>query len=156
MDLSEEEDKREKVFRRGELTERPGPNGPGGLGLGPLDLILVLVLDLNLVLDLDLDLDLNKDLVLDLALFPLLFLDPDLMGRVVLRFLHGGGLAGPVVSQEGGDLAAVELEGQSVHSQLVAVAVDLDQVLDVDAGLDVRRLLLDADRWFIAQQSFLH
>lgn len=72
------------------------------------------------------------------------------------EFLHGGGLAGPVVSQEGGDLAAVELEGQSVHSQLVAVAVDLDQVLDVDAGLDVRRLLLDADRWFVAQQSSLH
>lgn len=129
-------------------------------------MFLDLDLDLNLDLDLDpdlnlnpilsLDLDLNEDLVLDLALFLLLFLDLDPMGRVVSRFLHGGGLAGPVVSQEGGDLAAVELEGQSVHSQLVAVAVDLDQVLDVDAGLDVRRLLLDADRWFIAQQSSLH
>lgn len=125
-------------------------------------MFLDLDLDLNLGLDLDPDLNLNPILsldldlvlVLDLALFLLLFLDP--MGRVVSRFLHGGGLAGPVVSQEGGDLAAVELEGQSVHSQLVAVAVDLDQVLDVDAGLDVRRLLLDADRWFVAQQSSLH
>lgn len=123
-----------------------------------LDLDLDPDLNLNPILSLDLDLvlDLNEDLVLDLALFLLLFLDLDPMGRVVPRFLHGGGLAGPVVSQEGGDLAAVELEGQSVHSQLVAVAVDLDQVLDVDAGLDVRRLLLDADRWFVAQQSSLH
>lgn len=123
-----------------------------------LDLDLDPDLNLNPILSLDLDLvlDLNEDLVLDLALFLLLFLDLDPMCRVVPRFLHGGGLAGPVVSQEGGDLAAVELEGQSVHSQLVAVAVDLDQVLDVDAGLDVRRLLLDADRWFVAQQSSLH
>lgn len=121
-----------------------------------LDLDPDLNLNLNPILSLDLDLVLNEDLVLDLALFLLLFLDLDPMGRVVLRFLHGGGLAGPVVSQEGGDLAVVELEGKSVHSQLVAVAVDLDQVLDVDAGLDVRRLLLDADRWFIAQQSSLH
>lgn len=127
------------------------------LDLDPdLNLNPILSLDLDLVLVLVLDLDLNEDLVLDLALFLLLFLDLDPVGRVVPRFLHGGGLAGPVVSQEGGDLAAVELEGQSVHSQLVAVAVDLDQVLDVDAGLDVRRLLLDADRWFIAQQSSLH
>lgn len=73
------------------------------------------------------------------------------MPLVVLGFLHGGGLASPVVSQEGGDLAAVELERQSVHGQLFAVAVDLDQVLDVDAGLDVRRLLLDAHCCFVGQ-----
>lgn len=119
-------------------------------------MFLDLDLDLNLDLDLDPDLNLNPILSLDLDLVLVLVLDLDLNEDLVSRFLHGGGLAGPVVSQEGGDLAAVELEGQSVHSQLVAVAVDLDQVLDVDAGLDVRRLLLDADRWFIAQQSSLH
>lgn len=105
MDLSEEEDKTEKVFRS---------------SLKVLDLLVLVVLG-----------------------------GPGPLVLVGLRFLHGGGLAGPVVSQEGGDLAVVELEGQSVHSQLVAVAVDLDQVLDVDAGLDVGRLLLDADCWFI-------
>lgn len=73
------------------------------------------------------------------------------MSLVVLGFLHGGGLASPIVPQEGGDLAAVELEGQSVHGQLFAVAVDLDQVLDVDARLDVRRLLLNAHCCFVGQ-----
>lgn len=57
--------------------------------------------------------------------------------------LHGCGLASAIVAEEGGDLPVVELQGQSVHSQLVSVTVDLHQVLDVNSGLDVSRLLFD-------------
>lgn len=60
--------------------------------------------------------------------------------RVVL---HGRGLAGAIVTEEGGDLSVVELQGQSIHGQLVSVAVDLHQVLDVNAGLNVSWLLFN-------------
>lgn len=39
--------------------------------------------------------------------------------------LHGRCLASSIVAEEGGDLSLVELQGQSVYSQLVPVAVDL-------------------------------
>lgn len=47
------------------------------------------------------------------------------------------------MTEEGGDLSVVELQGQSVHSQLVSVTVDLHQVLDVNSGLNVSWLLFN-------------
>ena len=57
--------------------------------------------------------------------------------------LHGCGLASSIVAEEGGDLSVVEPQGQSVYSQLVSMAVDLHQVLDVNTWLNVGRLLLN-------------
>lgn len=65
----------------------------------------------------------------------------------MLLYSHGGGLSGSVVSQERGDLSLVEAERQSVHRQLLPVAINLDQVLDVDSGLQVSRLLLHTHSW---------
>ena len=44
--------------------------------------------------------------------------------------VQSGGLPGPVVSQEGCDLALVEGDAQSVHGRLGAAAEHLDQVPD--------------------------
>lgn len=55
---------------------------------------------------------------------------------------HGGGLAGPVVAQEGGDLPLVEVQAQPVDGHTAAVAVNLHQVADGDAGLELGRWLL--------------
>ena len=57
---------------------------------------------------------------------------------------HGGGLPSPVVSQEGGDLILVEVDGQSVHCQLLAIAVNLAQVSNCHPYLVVARLSLHA------------
>ena len=46
--------------------------------------------------------------------------------------LHGGGLARPVVAEEGGDLPLVEVQVEVLHRHL-PVGVDLVQVLDRDA-----------------------
>lgn len=62
----------------------------------------------------------------------------------IASILHGRGLAGSIVAEEGGYLSIIELQGQSVNSQLVSIAVNLHQVFDVDTGLDVSWLLLDA------------
>lgn len=48
------------------------------------------------------------------------------------------------MAKEGGDLSIIELQGQSINSQLVPAAVDLHQVFDVNPWLDVSWLLLDA------------
>lgn len=48
------------------------------------------------------------------------------------------------MAKEGGYLSIIELQGQSINSQLVPVAVDLYQVFDVNPWLDVSWLLLDA------------
>lgn len=61
----------------------------------------------------------------------------------VCVILHRCGLAGPIVAEEGGYLSLIEPQGQSVYSQLVPMAVDLHQILDVNTRLDVARLLLD-------------
>lgn len=56
--------------------------------------------------------------------------------------LHGGGLAGPVVAEEGGDLSLVEVDAQVVDGQLLALTVHLLQVLDRHAQLLVLGLSL--------------
>lgn len=63
----------------------------------------------------------------------------ELRGRVV----HGGGLARPVVAQEGGDLALVEADAEAVHGGHGAAAEHLDQVLDDDALHQVGRLCFE-------------
>lgn len=63
----------------------------------------------------------------------------ELRGRVV----HGGGLARPVVAQEGGDLALVEADAEAVHGGPRAAAEHLDQVLDDDALHQVGRLCFE-------------
>ena len=75
--------------------------------------------------------------------------------------LHRCGLAGSVVAEEGSDLSLIEPEGQAVHSQLVPVAVDLHQVLDVNTWLQVSWLLLYTHSWkthtlMLCFQSFFH
>jgi len=55
---------------------------------------------------------------------------------------HGGGLAGPVVAQQGGDLPLVEVQAQPVDSHVAAVAVNLHQVADGDTRLELGRRLL--------------
>lgn len=57
--------------------------------------------------------------------------------------LHSCGLASSIVTEEGGYLSLIEPQGQSVYSQLFSMAVDLHQILDVNTGLDVARLLLN-------------
>lgn len=57
--------------------------------------------------------------------------------------LHCCGLASSIVSEEGGYLSVIEPQGQPVYSQFVSVAVDLHQILDVNARLDVAWFLLD-------------
>ena len=47
------------------------------------------------------------------------------------------------MSEEGGYLSVIEPQGQPVYSQFVSVAVDLHQILDVNARLDVAWFLLD-------------
>ncbi len=47
------------------------------------------------------------------------------------------------MAEEGGYLSVVEPQGQSVYSQLVSMAVDLHQILDVNSWLDVAWLLLN-------------
>ena len=47
-------------------------------------------------------------------------------------YLHGRGFAGPVVSEEGGDLALVEVEAEVLHCNL-SVRVDFVKVIDGDA-----------------------
>lgn len=59
-------------------------------------------------------------------------------------YSHGGGLSCAIVSQERCDLSLIEAERQSIYGQLLPVAVNFDQVLDVDPGLQVSRLLLYA------------
>ena len=48
------------------------------------------------------------------------------------KYLHGSGFAGPVVSEEGGDLALVEVEAEVLHCNL-SVGVDFVKVIDGDA-----------------------
>lgn len=57
--------------------------------------------------------------------------------------LHGCGFASSIVAKEGGYLPIIEPQGESVHSQLVAMAVHFHQVLDVNAWLNVSWLLLN-------------
>lgn len=57
--------------------------------------------------------------------------------------VHGGGLARPVVAQEGGDLALVEADAEAVHGGPGAAAEHLDQVLDDDALHQVGRLCFE-------------
>ena len=59
----------------------------------------------------------------------------------LLQSSHGGGLASPVVAQEGGDMALVHVETQLVDSQL-AVLVALGQVVHVDPQRQVCGLRL--------------
>lgn len=47
------------------------------------------------------------------------------------------------MAKEGSYLSVVELQGQSINSQLVSMAIDLHQVFNVDTWLNVSRLLLD-------------
>lgn len=61
----------------------------------------------------------------------------------VCIFLHSCGLASSIVAEEGGYLSVIEPQGQSVYRQLVSMAVDLHQILDVNTWLDVARLLLN-------------
>lgn len=65
----------------------------------------------------------------------------------MVLYSHGGGFSGPVVSEEGGDLPFVEAKRQPVDCQLLSVTINLHQVLDVDSGLQVSRLLLDTHSW---------
>lgn len=57
--------------------------------------------------------------------------------------LHGCGFPCPVVSEKGGDLSLIELQCQAIHSQLLPMAVDLDQVLDVNTWINLSWLLLN-------------
>lgn len=61
----------------------------------------------------------------------------------VIIILHSCGLASSIVAEEGGYLSVIEPQGQSVYSQLVSMAVDLHQILDVNSWFDVTRLLLN-------------
>ena len=56
--------------------------------------------------------------------------------------LHGGGLAGSVVSQEGGDLTLVEVDAEVVDSHLLPCPVDLVQVTNGGTQLQMGRLPL--------------
>lgn len=70
--------------------------------------------------------------------------DSDILQKIKISLiLHGCGLASSIVAQEGTYLSIIELQGQSIDGQLVSMAVDLHQVLNVDTWLDVSRLLLD-------------
>lgn len=62
---------------------------------------------------------------------------------VLQLILHGCGLASSVVAEEGGYLSIIEPQGQSIYGQLVSMAVDFHQILDVNTWLDVSRLLLN-------------
>lgn len=55
---------------------------------------------------------------------------------------HGGGLAGPVVAQEGGDLPLVEVQAQPIDGHMAAAAVNLHQVADGNSGLQLGGRLL--------------
>lgn len=57
--------------------------------------------------------------------------------------LHSCGFASSVVAEEGGDLSFIESQGQSIHSQLVSMTVDLHQILDVNTWINVVWLLLN-------------
>ncbi len=57
--------------------------------------------------------------------------------------LHGCGLASTIVTEEGRYLSAIEPQRESVHSQLVSMAVHLHQILDVNTRFDVARLFLN-------------
>lgn len=65
----------------------------------------------------------------------------------MVLYSHGGGFSGSVVSQEGCDLSLIEAERQSIYCQLLPVTINLHQVLDVDAKLQVSWLLLDTHHW---------
>lgn len=58
--------------------------------------------------------------------------------------VHGCGLAGSIVTQEGGDLSFVEFQAQPIDGQLVSVTVDLHKVLDVNTRFNVAGFLLNA------------
>lgn len=60
---------------------------------------------------------------------------------------HGGGFSSAIVSQKRGDLSLVEAECQSVHGKLLSMAINLDQVLDIDSKRQVIGLLLNAHSW---------
>ncbi len=57
--------------------------------------------------------------------------------------LHGCGLASTIVTEEGRYLSTIEPQRESVHSQLVSMAVHLHQILDVNTRFDVARLFLN-------------
>lgn len=59
--------------------------------------------------------------------------------------LHRCGLASSIVAKEGCDLSFIKLQRQSIHRQLVAMAVDFYQIFNVNTWFDVVRLLLNAD-----------
>lgn len=61
----------------------------------------------------------------------------------MLVILHSCGLASSIVAKEGGDLSFIESQGQSIHSQLVSMAVDLHQILDVNTWINMVWLLLN-------------
>lgn len=56
------------------------------------------------------------------------------------RLLHGGGFAGPVVSEERGDLSLVELQIKVVDSKFPPFLVDFHQVSDVHTKVQTRGL----------------
>ena len=60
-------------------------------------------------------------------------------------FLHGGGLPSSIVAQEGGNLALIEIQGQAINSHLHAISVNLHQVLNGHAQLQVCGFLLHAN-----------
>ena len=56
--------------------------------------------------------------------------------------LHGGGLPSTIVPQEGGDLILIEINGQPIHCQLLAIAVDLAQVANSHSHFVIARFSL--------------
>ena len=65
-------------------------------------------------------------------------------GALSTQVSHGGGLAGPVVAQEGHDVVLVEVEAQLVQGQLAAHLVHLGELVDAHHHGQVAGLLLDA------------
>lgn len=60
-------------------------------------------------------------------------------------FLHGSGFPCSIMSQKGGNLSFIEVQCETIYSNLLAITINLDQVLDGNTKAQMCRLFLLAD-----------